>query len=167
MQGLTIRPTASSKTLFLAFEPFMLWRPTHLADFDKYTRANWDGHGAKAIPVAVLSKARSFLAATSLPTADAAPGIDGSVGLLWRSSRAYLYLDFKRDGRVHWYIDMQRKGHPREGVLPRAAVATKLIRKVQEAIDALSTHLVGIAPRQTGGIALIHPTQTSALVAPA
>lgn len=53
-----------------------------LESLTPYTIADWDGENA-------------------------APAPDGSVGLLWEGANLYAYVDFRADGRTHYYTRTQ------------------------------------------------------------
>ena len=108
----------------------------HLQGFENYGAKNWDGQGAKRVSRETLLKAREFLTKAGLPIPDAAPGIDGSIGLLWNSGPAYLYVDFRRDGRIHWYGKLAGRG-AREAVAPRTIATEELLRKLNSFVQAL------------------------------
>jgi hypothetical protein len=65
-----------------------------LAKLEPYLKPDWDGEGAVPISPVTLRNAQAFLEELLLnvPKAMATPGLDGSLGLFWKTSEAYLYI---------------------------------------------------------------------------
>lgn len=70
---------------------------------------NWDGEGAPPISRGTLQNAQCFLKQLprGTPKVDVAPGIDGSIGMLWETTDTYIYVDIKPEGRVHYYYQLE------------------------------------------------------------
>ncbi len=78
-----------------------------LQDYDSYQVANWDGGGARPIAKTTLSAARSLLDSLRLeiPSPEAAPGADGTIGLEWWNGNARLFVDIGPGSEIRTYFN--------------------------------------------------------------
>ena len=130
-------------------------RRTHaqyLPGFERYQTRNWDGEGAVSIRPSTIKRARDLLIHLRLPACDAAPGIDGSIGLLWRTTSVYLYVDFKSNGKVHWFYQLS-KSEPREKVAPPTWSVDQIKAALRPAIEALNKAVdTRLRPQQSNSV---------------
>ena len=158
----------SSHFFSLPSRPMVANQP--LPGFEQFTKNNWDGDRSRAVPKPVLARARSFLSSLALPKTHAAPGVDGSIALLWRTSSVYLFIEFKADGRTHWYFELAGK-KPREKVMPRAADNNDIQGAISKALGALvRPQAIGVTIEQHSSansfIAQVAPVQPLAFSPP-
>jgi hypothetical protein len=109
----------------------------YLEEFESYSRRGWDGEDAAPVTPVTLRRARSFLNDVRPPNPDAAPGTDGSIGLLWQIAGVYLYLDFKDNGHVQWYYQLPRS-EARESVMTGRFTVHRLKLLVEPALAAVA-----------------------------
>ncbi len=78
-----------------------------LKGFEAYLKPDWDGEGAEPVSQVTLENAQTFLRLLpQVPKVKAAPGVEGSIGLLWKTSDTYIYVDIYPDGDVLYYYKL-------------------------------------------------------------
>ncbi|OUL79955.1 hypothetical protein CA603_32690 [Paraburkholderia hospita] len=97
---------------------------------------DWDGEGANPLSDAAVERAKEFIVRLPIdyPVGSAMAGVDGSLGVIWENDTAQVYLDFRADGRVRYYM---RKGREYrvESVCSAEVPIDDLLGKVSAALD--------------------------------
>jgi len=100
----------SSQYVFVDIHQTLPDTDNPLKGFEPYLKPDWDGEGAEPVSQVTLENAQAFLRLLpQVPKVKAAPGVEGSIGLLWKTSDTYIYVDIYPDGDVLYYYKLGLK----------------------------------------------------------